>query len=201
MNRRQGRERRKRSKKRCRDLKSAFSTMDFLGTFPGFCQYVAAGLTFALALVGSAHAVLYKRDSRAAVLWVGIIWLIPLVGPLLYFLLGINRIRRRAVLLRGDLPRHQTVPSAEPVSPETLARELESGAPHLGKLATLVERVVAKPLVPGNRFQLLIDGDQAYPAMLGAIAAARRSISLSTYIFDRDRVGQQFVAALSSAVQ
>ncbi len=175
--------------------------MDLLGAFAGTWHYLVACLALILAIVGSGHAVLYKRDSRAAVLWGGIIWLIPLGGAVLYFLLGVNRIRRRAVLLRGDLPRHQTAPSAEPISPETLARELKSSAPHLSKLAQLVERVVARPLVPGNCIEALIDGDQAYPAMLGAIAGARRSISLSTYIFDRDRAGHLFVAALAAAVE
>src|SRR3546814_10507708 len=35
--------------------------------------------------------------------------------------------------------------------------------------------------------------------MLAAIAAARETIWLGTYIFDNDAVGQQFVAALSQA--
>src|SRR5262245_15600385 len=98
--------------------------MDILKTVSGTWHYFVAFLSLVLAIVAAAHAVLYKRDSRAAVLWVGIIWLIPLIGSILYFLLGINRIRRRAVLLRGDLPRHQAISSAEPVSPERLAREL-----------------------------------------------------------------------------
>jgi len=37
--------------------------------------------------------------------------------------------------------------------------------------------------------------------MLAAIAAAQKSISLVTYIFDRDAAGKQFVAALHDAVQ
>src|SRR3546814_1368028 len=45
----------------------------------------------------------------------------------------------------------------------------------------------------------LHNGEQAYPRMLAAIAAARETIWLGTYIFDNDAVGQQFVAALSQA--
>ena len=48
-------------------------------------------------LLASAHVVLYKRDSRAAIGWVGIIWLVPILGSVLYILLGINRIQRRAI--------------------------------------------------------------------------------------------------------
>ena len=35
------------------------------------------------ALAASGHAVLYKRDSRGAVLWVGLIWGLPFLGPAL----------------------------------------------------------------------------------------------------------------------
>ena len=59
-----------------------------------------AGLALVLSVVASGHAVLYKRDSRAAIGWVGFVWLVPLLGAVLYFTFGINRIRRQAILLR-----------------------------------------------------------------------------------------------------
>ncbi len=37
--------------------------------------------------------------------------------------------------------------------------------------------------------------------MLASIASARHTITLATYIFDRDRIGQQFVEALGAAVK
>ena len=54
-----------------------------------------------LAVLGSAHVVLYKRDTRAAAGWVGLICLVPVLGITLYVLLGINRLQR----LRGAYPR------------------------------------------------------------------------------------------------
>ena len=76
---------------------------------------VFAGLALLLSLVASAHAVLYKRDSRSAIAWAGFIWLVPLVGAALYFIFGVNRLRRQAVLLRRRLERyraHETQPIA-----------------------------------------------------------------------------------------
>src|SRR3712207_614461 len=58
--------------------------------------HVAAALTVLVSVLASAHAVLHKRDVRAAVGWVGLAWLVPVLGAALYLLLGINRIRRRA---------------------------------------------------------------------------------------------------------
>ena len=61
---------------------------------------VLAVVTVLLATWASVHAVIYKRDPRAALLWVGVAWLMPLLGPLLYSVLGVNRIRRWAESLR-----------------------------------------------------------------------------------------------------
>src|SRR6185503_12005300 len=74
-----------------------------------FWQYGVAALTLILSVVASGHALLHKHDSRAAVSWVGLVWLAPLVGSVLYFIFGINRIHRRAVDLRGQQEpyRHQ----------------------------------------------------------------------------------------------
>jgi cardiolipin synthase len=51
-------------------------------------------------------------------------------------------------------------------------------------------------LVSGNRVTLLHDGEQAFPAMLEAIAEAKREILLEMYWFASDTVGQQFADAL-----
>jgi cardiolipin synthase len=44
--------------------------------------------------------------------------------------------------------------------------------------------------------QLLVDGAQVYPAMLDAIANARRSIALASYSFSADGTGDRFLDAL-----
>ena len=59
-----------------------------------FWPYVAVLLNVVMSFVASGHAVLSKRDTRAAIGWVGIIWLAPVLGALLYVWLGINRIER-----------------------------------------------------------------------------------------------------------
>jgi len=58
----------------------------------------------ALAIGVTVHAVQWKRDHRSAIGWVGLAWLAPIVGSLAYLTLGINRIERRARLLRLGLP-------------------------------------------------------------------------------------------------
>lgn len=172
-----------------------------MGLFDEFLHrpwpYLVAVFTVLAALFASAHAVLYKRDPRAAVLWVGFIWVAPLLGPALYLIIGINRIQRRARSLRGDR-RGYRAPDTAGAGVEA-ERILRDSGRHLATLARYVDRVVTRPLVAGNRLTPLVDGDQAYPAMLDAIENAERSVTLATYIFDQDRVGVRFAAALERA--
>ena len=72
-----------------------WSWEQLLDYWPHLC-FVA--LTATISIAASAHAVLTKRDTRAAIAWVGLIWLTPLLGSLLYVWLGINRIRRRVAI-------------------------------------------------------------------------------------------------------
>jgi len=53
--------------------------------------------------------------------------------------------------------------------------------------------------VAGNVVTFLRDGREAYPAMLEAIAGARRQVLLEMYWFDSDRVGRRFAEALGKA--
>ncbi len=173
----------------------------------GFNLLVDAGhwlllvVSTGLALTAAGHAVLYRRDSRAAVLWVGVIMLVPLVGATLYFILGINRIRRRAVLLRRGLadvgaPRLATRLQVGP-GESWLPRDFS----HLAPLPRAVAIIAERPLLAGNRILPLDGGDAAYPAMLEAIGQARHSVTLATYIFDRDEAGLAFARALGAAAR
>lgn len=169
--------------------------MPWLDQLARLWPHLVAALSFFAAVLASAHALLNKRDSRAAVLWLGFIWLMPLLGPVLYLSLGVNRIRRKALSLRAENPE---------VIPPNLAHDLsEPDAPvaeHLRSLARLVEHVTTRPLAGGNHVQALVNGDEAFPAMLAAIDGAKKSVALLTYIFDRDPSGRQFVTALARAV-
>jgi cardiolipin synthase A/B len=55
----------------------------------------------------------------------------------------------------------------------------------------------AEMTVGAHRVALLKDGGQAFPAMLDAIASARSTICLETYILRADGMGGRFAAALS----
>src|SRR3972149_1367415 len=63
--------------------------------------WIPIALNLVAAMATAAHAVMYKRDLRAAWGWVLASFTMPVLGPLLYWLMGVNRIRRRRI---GELP-------------------------------------------------------------------------------------------------
>lgn len=153
--------------------------------------------------IASSHVVLTKRDSRAALGWIGVIWLAPFVGGMLYLVFGINRLRRKARQMRMP-SRPTTSPPItsvllSPTATQALSRTIGNEGSHLHHLADYVSRISNQPLLDGNQVQLLADGDIAYSKMLAAIDSAQHSIGLSTYIFDNDDAGREFIAALARA--
>ncbi|GBE33902.1 major cardiolipin synthase ClsA [bacterium BMS3Bbin06] len=157
--------------------------------------HIAGLLTLFITVYASAHAVLNKRETHSAIAWVGVIWLVPVIGAVLYLLFGINRIRRRAKALRSD---HQASPGT--TSPDY---DDELPLPHHDQfiaLSRLVGKIIQKPLLHGNRIRPLRNGDTAFPEMLKAIDGAERSVTLSTYIFDNDGAGRLFLDSLARAV-
>jgi cardiolipin synthase A/B len=164
---------------------------------PLLLQLLLAGLIITPSLVASAHAIIYKREPRAATLWAMAACLLPMIGPTLYYLLGINRVRREAEALRRGMVRHRTTADDHPCDREGI--ELQNEAAHLQALAQLGCRVTDRQLVPGNHIEALIDGAQAYPAMIEAFDQATISIAFSTYIFDSASIGQTFIDALARA--
>jgi cardiolipin synthase A/B len=142
------------------------------------------------ALLASGHAVIYKREARSAALWAIVIWVMPALGPILYLLMGVNRVQRRAARMRADMVRHRADPQPVPGEPT---------GTHLAPLARMLNNVMERPLLAGNSVEVLVDGVQAYPAMLQAIESAQSSIMLASYIFHGDGIGAQFVDALARA--
>ncbi len=155
-----------------------------------------AGITHVgVTIVAAGHAILHKRDVRAAIGWSALIVLSPYLGALAYYFFGINRIQRRAarlVALRPELD------AGETTLPETtdLTERFQG---ELSRLNRTVERATGSRLVSGNAVLPLVNGDQAYPEMLSAISGAERSALMTTYIFDHDRAGRLFLDALAGA--
>ncbi|AWN15206.1 phosphatidylserine/phosphatidylglycerophosphate/cardiolipin synthase family protein [Salinisphaera sp. LB1] len=169
-------------------------------------EAVLAGIEFWLpiaivvgsAVTAAAHALLTRETPSSAFGWIGISLLFPPLGPLLYYMFGVNRVRIRAQRL-DRASRHGL--GARRPGANAVLRDYRSFIGHrrLG-LAAAGDRLSAWPVVGGNRADVLNNGDKAYPPMIEAIEAATDFVYLTTYIFETNRVGQRFIKTLSRAV-
>lgn len=158
-------------------------------------------ISIAMGAAAAIHAAMTKEEVRAAIGWVGVIILSPIIGALLYAIAGINRIRRKSLSLRRDA----LLPAADLDALEKFDAETDAVISQFGRrfsaLQTLGDRVARYPMTTGNTIDMLETGDEAYAAMTSAIEGAERSILLETYIFDRDKVGLRIADALIAAAK
>ncbi|MCJ2032942.1 phospholipase D-like domain-containing protein [Methylobacterium sp. J-068] len=148
---------------------------------------IGAGLSGLITI----HVLLRKREVGAAIGWIGLVWLSPVFGGVLYALFGVNRVTRRAQKLGIKPSQPGRMEDAAPAGPPLPER--------FRPLDHAVRRITGLPLQAGNRIETLRNGDAVYPAMLAAIAGATRSIALSSYIFRKDATGREFLDALQAA--
>ncbi len=161
-------------------------------------DWILAFFVTMLSVLAAGHATLWKRDPKAALGWVAICLTLPVFGALLYFLFGINRIQTRAQTLkrmsRLELEGYVSEGDA------STAVSIDDLPPEFSELARVSAAVTGLPLAGGNRIEILHNGEQAYPAMLAAIDGAKETLYLTTYIFETNVTGHQFVDALARAV-
>ncbi|CAB3746152.1 cardiolipin synthase [Paraburkholderia humisilvae] len=57
--------------------------------------------------------------------------------------------------------------------------------------------LLGPPVVGGNRFEVLVNGDQIFPSMLEGIRSARHTITFETFIYWSGAIGEEIARALS----
>ena len=159
-----------------------------------FDQFSAIGLSVVhilLAICVTVHVLFHKRDVGASIGWIGLAWLSPILGSILYVMFGINRVKQRANQLREKRPDRLVAKSG-------ISRGRDD---HLASLERAGDLITQRPAIGGNAVAILHNGDEAYPQMIAAIEAAKSSIALSSYIFRADEAGSAFIEALIRARQ
>ena len=157
------------------------------------------------------HSLMNRKEAASSVLWIFLAWSFPVIGPILYLSFGVNRVPakgwrkrrsnqafRNARMEKEDdaampLVYWQSIRKALAIEPDTpFAREMNAA------MNSIIEDF---PLLGGNRADALLCGDEAYPAMLKAIASAQHHIHLQTFILGNDRVGRMFMDALKAKAE
>lgn len=177
---------------------NSFIFLDMIELITTYWPHILATLSVIMGATAAIHATMTKQEVRTALGWVGVIVLSPVIGAVIYAIAGINRIRRSSLgqqrsLMHGTImDRVARFDASDDIVIARFGRRFSA-------MKTVGDRVTRNALTTGNTVEPLPSGDIAYTAMLEAIATARRSIILETYIFDQDRIGTRFVDALTQA--
>jgi cardiolipin synthase len=109
-------------------------------------------------------------------------------------LFGVNRIKRLAQKKHPQALKQDFLLQEKPIKFDNLPKNWHSA---------IISGYTIHPVnyVADNNVEPLINGDVAYPAMIQSIDNAKNYIVLSSYIFEYDSLGRQFVKALSAAHQ
>ncbi len=161
-----------------------------------FFSLTLAGLfLLALQITVTVHIILHKEDVPSAIGWTGLVWLTPILGSIVYIILGINRVRRKAMRL------HNRGANIFTVSGKT-SQEIEKALPpSWWQLLQLGYKTHPQHFSLGNSIRPLVNGDEAYPRMCQAISAAQKEVLIASYIFNNDAAGELFIPVLRQAAQ
>lgn len=143
--------------------------------------------------------VLCRRTPAAAKTWLLLIFFEPLIGLLLYLLIG------RARLPSWQQERLARLPEAmAPVierlrnHPAVFHPQVE---PSLSQAVTLAENLGQSPILGGNAVELLADYDGTLARLIADIDRSVNHVHLEFYIFADDRTTAPVLEALGRAVQ
>lgn len=140
---------------------------------------------FLLAIFAMARLLSERRQPGNLLAWLFGILLIPYICVPLYLLFGGRKIARIAAR-KITLPpgRHDLPPIDESIRNDPVAHTILTNG--------------AGPAVTGNTVRLLTDGEEAYAELVAAIASARESIHITTFILGRDDTGRRIIQLLAA---
>jgi cardiolipin synthase len=156
----------------------------------------------ALAITLTLDILLTKHRPVSAVLWLAVVWAFPYGGALAYLSIGVDRVRRGAASRQAAkalvAQRAKLHPTLDRLAVDYRSTESKQGVEHpAGHIFRATDPAVRPNRVfRGNKAQLLVDGEQYYPSLFEAIASARSSIHLQTFIIGRDHVGRELLELL-----
>ena len=162
--------------------------------------YTLLSVLHVAVLVAVALRLFSRRNTNgSAMAWLMLVILVPLVGVVMYLLIGERRLgrtwMRRAIAIQP-----QVLEWAGGIPPDSLAapEALDPGAQGICRLAT---GAVGMPLMRGHRLQLLADSESAMKSLIADIDAAAVSVHTEFYIWSAGGFVDDFVAALVRAAQ
>lgn len=130
------------------------------------------------------HMLYQRRTPTSMISWLLFIIALPYVSVLLYFLIGVRK---------------------QPTKNNKSALTIKSSGGEPALEVNSIDGILRTNGIPGvsehNSFELITDNLKAFDALMAEILRAKKSISMSTYVFKHDAVTREILAALTEKAQ
>lgn len=149
-------------------------------------------LLYILAILAAVHSIFHTRTSQGTIAWVIALITLPIVSIPMYALFGPRKFQQYIDAKHHGDEKISLINKKVLKQFEHFKSQLKSDQANIHVLESLAKL----PFTSNNSVKLLIDGQQAFPAMLKAIAEATDYILIQFYIVRDDEMGLKFKEAL-----
>lgn len=149
-------------------------------------------LVYVVALATSVRVIIDTHSSTKTAAYILLILLVPIVGTIVYFTLGVNYRKNR--IYKRKLIENKKLFDKIKSQIETTSDTIKDENPELiGNHTDIVDLLVTESLSPLtlNNVKLLINGEQKFPEVIKSLEGATNHIHLEYYIFENDNIGNQ----------
>jgi len=173
--------------------------------------YLGIFVHISLCIGVTIHALLARKETSSLLIWLIITYNIPFFGALLYFNLGVNKIK---VARLGRRALTEQILNAEYTSYDkktTVHEFLKSYRAHQHKPMSTdfskafddaLSKIYRESSVVGfNKLTPLITGDNFYPELMKEIVKAEHHIHIQSYIIQGDEIGIALMEALKKKAE
>ncbi|MCB1583414.1 MAG: cardiolipin synthase [Marinicella sp.] len=139
----------------------------------------------------------YTISSRASA-WLFTVYMVPVVGIILYLIFGVKKRKRRIYQQKQSYNQQALEAFHVKYSEKSLAvmRQQKDNLKQFHGLTKMIYQDTGNRLTVNNQLNLLENGEQKFPRLLKDIEAAEHTIHLEYYILRFDDVGSQLLEVL-----
>lgn len=154
---------------------------------------IALEIIYVLILIATALRIIYDtEDTGKALAFLLVITFVPIVGILIYLLLGVNY-RKRKIFENKSINNKSFFKKLNPDS-ENKSKEIIDNLPvsmaHGKKMMELLINEIGSPVSNDNEVKILINGEKKFPELIKDLENAKDHIHIEYYIFEDDTIGR-----------
>jgi len=147
----------------------------------------------------------HRKHPSSTILWIFLAWSFPVLGATLFVTFGVDRVtplgrRKREQNESFRAARNQTAADALPMAYWHALKDLRASGQdaQIHRIDRAIDIFAPDfPLLGGNTLDPLMGGNEAFPAMLAAIRAARHHIHFQCFIIRNDPISRTFFDAMA----